>query len=186
MILNDRFVELSNSIVCSYQEGSSLNSIISYLTKKFDGYIGDRGVVSISARNVYGPQYCPLRNVTDFENQTCFIPNSIPNSWICYDFKNMNITPIHYTLRSRRDSNSNHLPFWTLEGSLDRSKWIELDRREDNTELNSQGAIATFPVSHSDLVHMIRLRQLGKNNSNYDYLEVSAIEVFGVLMEPKQ
>jgi hypothetical protein len=61
-----------------------------------------------------------------------------------------------------------------------------VDCREDNTELNSQGAIATFPVSHSDEVHMIRLRQLGKNSSNYDNLIVSAIEVFGVLMEPKQ
>jgi hypothetical protein len=73
-----------------------------------------------------------------------------------------------------------------LEGSLDGSKWIELDRRENNTELNSQGAIATFPVSRSDDVHMIRIRQLGKNSSNNDYFIVSAIEVFGVLMESKQ
>jgi hypothetical protein len=67
------------------------------------------------------------------------------------------------------------LRFWALEGSRDGSEWIELDRREKNTELNNQGAIATFPVSHSDEVHMIRLR------SN-DHLHVSAIEVFGVLV----
>jgi hypothetical protein len=97
----------------------------------------------------------------------------------------MNIKPTHYTLRSRRDANAHHLRFWTLEGSLDGSKWIELDRRENNTELNGQGAIATFRVSRSDSVHMIRLRQLGKNSDNCDYLIVSAIEVFGVLIEPK-
>jgi hypothetical protein len=98
----------------------------------------------------------------------------------------MNIKPTHYTLRSPRDDNYNHLRFWTLEGSRDGSEWIELDRRENNTELNSQGAIATFPVSRSDEVHMIRLRQLGKNSNDNDYLQVSAIEIFGVLVEPKQ
>jgi hypothetical protein len=73
-----------------------------------------------------------------------------------------------------------------LEGSLDGNKWIKLDRRESSTRLNSEGPIATFPVSRSDDVHMIRLRQLGKNSSNDDQLIVSAIEVFGVLMESKQ
>jgi hypothetical protein len=82
-----------------------------------------------------------------------------PNPWICYDFKDMNIKPTHYTLRSRRGCNLNHLRFWTLEGSRDGSEWIKLDRRENNTELNSQRAIAPFPVSRSDEVHMIRLRQ---------------------------
>jgi hypothetical protein len=78
------------------------------------------------------------------------------------------------------------LRFWTLEGSRDGSEWIELDRRKNNTDLNSQGATATFPVSRSDEVQMIRLRQIGKNSSNSDYLTVSAIEVFGVLVESKQ
>jgi hypothetical protein len=98
----------------------------------------------------------------------------------------VNIKPTHYTLRSRRDSSASHLQFWTLEGSLDGSKCIELDRQKNNTELNIQGVMATFPVSHSDSVHMIRVRQLGKNSNNCDYLFVSAIEVFGILMELKQ
>jgi hypothetical protein len=98
----------------------------------------------------------------------------------------MNIKPAHYTLRSRRDRNDHHLLFWTLEGSRDVSEWIELDRRENNTERKSREAIATFPVSRSDEVHLIRLRQFEKNSSNSDYLDVGAIEVFGVLVEPKQ
>jgi hypothetical protein len=56
---------------------------------------------------------------------------------------------------------------------------------ENNTDLNSQEAIAIFLVSHSDKVRMIRIRQLGKNSDNNDYFIVSAIEVFGILMEPK-
>jgi hypothetical protein len=98
----------------------------------------------------------------------------------------MNIKPIHYTLRSGRDASVHHLQFWTLKGSLDRSEWIELDRREKNIELNNQRAIAIFPVSCSDSVHMIRLRQLGKNSKRSDYLFVNSIEVFAVLIEPEQ
>jgi hypothetical protein len=173
-------------VVCSYKEDSPLNGIISYLTKKCDGHVGDLGVISISASSLNSPQSYPLRNVADFENHTYFYTSDTPNSWICYDFKDRNIKPTHYTLRSRRDASGNHLRFWTLKGSRDGSEWIELDRRENNTELNSQGAIATFPISRSDEAHMIRLRQLGKNSNNYDHLVVSAIEVFGVLMEPKQ
>jgi hypothetical protein len=186
MTSNDRLVESFNSVVYSCREGSSLNGIISYLTKKFDGHVGDRGVVSISAGSVYDSQSYPLRNIADFESQTRFQTNNTPNSWICYDFKNMNIKPTHCALRSRRDDNGGHLRFWALEGSLGGNKWIKLDRRENNTELNIQGAIAIFPISRSDSVHMIRLRQGGKNSSNNDQLIVSAIEVFGVLMEPKQ
>jgi hypothetical protein len=98
----------------------------------------------------------------------------------------MNIKPTHYTLRSARNCSDHHLRFCALEDSRDGSEWIELDRRENNTELNIRGAIATFPVSRSDEGHMIRLRQLGKNSSSADHLEVSAIEVLGVLVEPKQ
>jgi hypothetical protein len=182
---SDRLVKLFNSIVCSYREGFPLDGIISCLPNKFGGLVGDRGVVLISASSLDNPQSHPLRNVADLENQTNFHTNNTPNSWICYDFKDMNIKPTHDTLRSARNCNDHHLRFWALEGSRNGSEWIELDRRENNTELNSQGAIATFPVSRSDEGHGIRLRQLGKNSSSAGHLEVSAIEAFGVLVEPK-
>jgi hypothetical protein len=55
----------------------------------------------------------------------------------------------------------------------------------NNMALNHQGAISTFPVSRSNEVQLIRLRQLGKESSNNDHLCVSVIEVFGVLIETK-
>jgi hypothetical protein len=180
---NDRLVESSNSAVCSYQEGASLDGIVSYLAKNFYGYVRVRGVVSIRASSLSSPQSCLLRNVTDFENQTHSHTSDTPNAWICYDFKSMNIKPTHYTLHSLCN---HYLRLWTLEGSLDGSEPIELDHRENKTELNSQRAIATFPVSRSDKFHMIRLRQLGKNSNNNDHLVVNAIEAFGVLMESNQ
>jgi hypothetical protein len=75
-------------------------------------------------------------------------------SWICYDFDKMTIKVIHAD-RERVGlifmfSKSQQIhELWTVEGWRER---IELDRRENNTELTSQGAIRTFPVSHSDEV----------------------------------
>jgi hypothetical protein len=63
---------------------------------------------------------------------------------------------------------------------------VELDRRENNTTLNSQDAIATFSISESIEVQMLRLHQLDKNNVDNYHLFVSAIEIFGVVVEPKQ
>jgi hypothetical protein len=183
---NDRIHETFHSIGCSFVEGSPLNGIMSYLTRKCGDHICDRGIVSINASSVSDPQYWPLRNVACFENQRGFYTKDEPNSWICYDFKCMRIKPTHYSLRSRRDYNGYHLRCWTLEGSQDGESWVELDRRENNATLNSQDAIATFSISQSIEVQMIRPRQLDKNSSGYHHLFVSAIEIFGVILEPKQ
>jgi hypothetical protein len=69
---------------------------------------------------------------------------------------------------------------------MDGQSWQELDRRENNTALNSQGATATFSISRSSEIEMIRLRQLSQNSSGNNQLVVNALELFGVVMEPKQ
>jgi hypothetical protein len=178
---NDRIYEAFNSICCSFVEGSPLNGIISYLTQKCGGHICDRGIVSINASSVAEPQAWPLTNVAYFENHNGFYTKDEPNSWICYDFKNMRIKPTHYSVRSRRDYNYHHLRCWTLEGSHDGKSWVELDRRENNATLNSQDAIATFSISQSIEVQLIRLRQLDKNSYGSHSLVVSAIEIFGIV-----
>jgi hypothetical protein len=60
---NDRIHEKFNSICCSFVEGSPLNSIISYLTRKYGGHICDYGIVSITASSVGSLQNWPLRTV---------------------------------------------------------------------------------------------------------------------------
>jgi hypothetical protein len=157
---NDRLAESSLSTVhnCPFADGSPLEGVISDLTRNCGVQIGDRGIVSISANSINSPTSHPLRNIADFENQSCFFTNNEVNSWICYDFKNMRIKPTHYSIRSRCDYNSHYLCSWMLEGSIDGQSWQELDRRENNTALNSQGATATFSISQSSDIQMIRFR----------------------------
>jgi hypothetical protein len=185
-ISNDRVVEFFVSVNCRFRDGSPLDGIISYLTKKHGGHVLDRGIVSITASSSQNPQSYPLRNLADFENQSMFYTQNLPNSWICYDFVKNHIKPTHYSIRSRRDADCDHLRSWILEGSLDAKTWIELDRQENNTKLNGRGGISTFVIPRSSEVRLIRLRQVGKNSTESDFLIVNAIEIFGDLDEPKE
>jgi hypothetical protein len=99
----------------------------------------------------------------------------------------MQIKVTHYSIRSARDGSHNHLRFWTLEGSTDGLKWVKIDDRQNDTSLNSQGAISVFSISESfeNKFRMIRLQQTEKNSSGNFQLVVNAIEFFGVLTEPK-
>jgi E3 ubiquitin-protein ligase HECTD1 len=147
----------------------------------------DRNIVSITASSIGNPQSYPLRHVADFENQSCFATNNEANSWICYDFKDMQIKVTHYSIRTRRDANNGHLRFWILEGSQDGLSWVTIDDRQNDTSLNSEGAISTFSISQNfqKAFRQVRLRQTGKNTSGTDNLIVNSIEFFGVLKEPK-
>jgi hypothetical protein len=188
LICNDRIAESFASRVhhCTFSEDSPLKGIIAYLTETFGGHVSDRGIVSITANSISDSHSYPLRNVADFDNQTMFYTKYEPNSWICYDFKNRHIKLTHYSIRARRDANSHHLRHWLLEGSIGGDSWITLDRQENNTSLNSQGVIATFSISQSSEVGLIRLKQIGKNSSGYDTLRVNAIAFFGDVLEQTQ
>jgi hypothetical protein len=167
----DRFVD-KRCCVCQFEPNSNQNGIISYLTKRFEGHVIDRDIVSITASSINDPQSYPLRHVADFENQSNFQTKNEVNSWICYDFKDMQIKVTHYSIRTRRDGNSYHLRSWTLEGSKDGLKWVTIDDRQNDTSLNSQGAISVFSISESfeEEFRMTRIRQTGKNSSGSDNL----------------
>jgi hypothetical protein len=92
----------------------------------------------------------------------------------------------HYSVRSRRNGDSNHLRSWILEGSIDCESWVEIDHHTNDSSLNSQGAIATFPISSCSDYQYIRLRQIGVNSSDNHLLVVNAIEFYGTLTVPKQ
>jgi hypothetical protein len=179
----ERFHSRNESISCLYSTTNSgnLNGIISYLTRKHNCHVLDNNVISITASSVGNTESCPLRYVADFENWTMFYTQNIPDSWICYNFKDMRVTLTHYSVRSRRDSDCHHLRSWILEGSIDCKSWVKIDLHTNDSSLNGQGAIATFPISFSSRYQYIRLRQIGVNSNGDHYLVVNAIEFYGTL-----
>jgi hypothetical protein len=170
------------TINCSFVEGDSLGGIISYLTREYKCHVEDTGFVSLIASRICNPGSYPLRTIADFTNGSGTSTIAEPNSWIGYDFKEMRVTPTHYSLRARIDREGYWLRSWVLEGSLDGgTSWIELDQKRQNMGMNARGAIVTFQVAHQSEVQMIRIRQTGTNSHGTHQMLLNAIEIFGVL-----
>jgi hypothetical protein len=87
----------------------------------------------------------------------------------------------HYSIPPH--SNDYYLRSWIVEGSLDGSNWLILDRHENNDEMTSAHPIGIFTVSQSYKSRVIRLHQIGQNAEGNDYLILYAYELFGQLIE---
>jgi hypothetical protein len=113
------------------------------------------------------------------------IQNGEPNSWICYDFKDMAVTPSYYSIMScTYGPNHGHQPrSWCLEVSGDCKSWMEIHRCENNKDLNGQNQIGTYSVPGEVRSRFVRLLQTGKTHSNCDCLVLSGFEFFGFLHE---
>jgi hypothetical protein len=56
-----------------------------------------------------------------------------PGQWICLDFKTIRVGPTHYTTRA---VHFDYLKSWAVDGSDDNVTRTEIDRRENNSDLN--------------------------------------------------
>jgi hypothetical protein len=179
---NDRsIIKYSRSLEFIPSSTAPLNGIIAYLTERCGGNVHNRDVVSITASSNGGPRYLET-NVADLTSDNDFESQDSPNSWICYDFKTMRIRPTHYSIRSYARGRY-HLKHWVVEGLASGDTWIELDRRENDKELNATNVTRTFSVSRPDEIRMIRLRQIGPNHFGSHKIKLSSIKIFGSLIE---
>jgi hypothetical protein len=174
-----RHVNIRYGVFLSPNCDGSLEGIICYLTGKHGGNVEERGIVAISSSS-YRPSF-PARHVADLQTCTYFESDSSPGPWLCYDFKNRRVQPTHYSISAH--SNNYYLRSWVLEGSLEGSKWDEIDRHTNDATTNTQHPIGTFNISKSILYRYIRLRQTGKNAHGTDHLIIYAFEIFGRLIE---
>jgi hypothetical protein len=115
-----------------------------------------------------------------------FKSNNEPNSYICYDFKEMEVTPTHYSILSCASSQSAHPKPWCLEVSGDAKSSTKVHRCENNCDLNCSSQIGTYSVSRSVKCRLVPLHQTGKNHLNHDCLRFSGFEIFGVCREMRQ
>jgi hypothetical protein len=161
----------------------SLDGVISYLTAKVGGNVHDKGAISVTASSASSP----AKIVVDLQNRASYFQSkNEPNSWICYDFKEMKIAPTCYSLVSAPYAANwaNHPKSWCLEVSRDGREWVEAHRVTDNGALKGPNQIATLEATTAVTGRFVRLRQTAKTHCNQDYLLVAALEIFGVLREP--
>jgi hypothetical protein len=165
--------------VFKYEEGKSFEGIISFLTREHGGNVHDRGIVSVTSSSVNNNHLA--KHVVDFDSLLYAQTNNESNGWICYDFKDQRVNVDHYSLRTRNDYDGYHPTNWINEGSIDGREWVEIDRRNDCRDLLGVSRSMTFSTSNTGYFRHIRLRQTGNDSSGYDYLTVSAFELFGIL-----
>jgi hypothetical protein len=160
-----------------------LHGIISHLSRRCGGNVSEHNLVNVMASsNSSGYR---VQDVADLESDVKFATRDVPGSWICYDFKTFRIRPTGYAIRSQYDTGAGncHLRCWVIEISDDGVSWLEIDRRQNNNDLNGQNITKCFQVERTQKCRFLRLRQIGKSHSNNDLIFISSLEVFGVLYE---
>ena len=168
-----------------------LDGVISHLTRECGGNVHDKGIVNVTASSVYNnSRYHHPKNAAGSGTEWDYTSSNEEDTWICYDFKERRVLPTSYSVRSNDDGPGRaHLKSWVIEVSNDGSSWTEIDRRDNNDELNAQYVIANFTISKvpSESFRFFRLRQTGKNHSDDHYsryyVYITALEIFGTLFE---
>jgi hypothetical protein len=158
-----------------------LDGMIAALTQQHRGNVVERGIVAMSG-TVCGPESCYApRNAADLTCTNVFYSKNEPNQWLCYDFMDQRVRPTHYTLHPH--TSGYYTRSWVVEGSLDGLKWLELDRQNYNSDLDSAHPIGSFEVAHSMECRLVRLRQTANNARGDHFLILYAFELFGYLLE---
>jgi hypothetical protein len=163
-----------------FDEGSPLNGIISFLTRKRGGNIDRKGIVHISSLHD-GHNKC--WQVADHGWSDHWNSKNERNSWISFDFKDRRVSLSHYTLKSH--NGKLHFPRqWVIEGSDDSTSWTELDSRS-TSDLVIRSKVMTYECSKASphAFQYLRIRQTGPTSSNDHYLVLTNIEFFGLLVE---
>jgi hypothetical protein len=153
---------------------AACSEVIADLAAKCDGNVHTRAPSKLP-RAVLAQAHA-----TDLVSNSLFCSENEPKQWIYFGFKTLRIEPSHSTIRT--DNGLGLYPkSWRIHVSADGPSWTEIDRREDNSDLNDGWAMKTFAASQSGTFDRICLRQIGLNHSGLHHLVLTAFKLFGTL-----
>jgi hypothetical protein len=161
------------------KKNGSLDGIIASLTRRYGGNVHNQGIVTISASSLLGKDH-QGRNAADLNSDSLFCSRNKSDSWLCYDFKDRRVILTRYSMRSA------FRPFpksWVIEGSLNGTSWMQLDKQMNTKDLIGQNRVVSFPVSTVAESRFIKLSMTGNDHSGDSFFCLSAVEFFGTLIE---
>ena len=156
----------------------AFNGIVHHLRDECGGNPHEKGVISItSSRSSRNESH----QLVDYGWNNYWVSVNSPNSFVQFDFKSRRVCLSQYSLMSDGDG-SCHLLKWVLEVSNDGLEWEVVDER-NTPDLNGNYIVKTYDCNKRNdrFVRFVRLRQTGKDSSNWDNLLLSQIEFFGEL-----
>jgi hypothetical protein len=165
-----------------------LSGVISFVTARCHGNVSDKGIVVVTASSQHNDTTYVPKHAVDLTASSSFCSANQANQWIYYDFGDSRIKSTHYSIRSRYNASNgcSHPKSWVIEGSVDCNQWEEVDRRDNNDDLNAQNVVRLFTVTHSSEYRSLRLRQTGPTHYGENWLTISGFDIFGQFFEPQQ
>jgi hypothetical protein len=160
----------------------TVKGIFAKLAREHGGNINvaRQGLVTITGNSVEKIRDADLPEIVNLEWTRCWTSQNVPNSWLQFDFGSRQVAVTGYFIKTYPCvRNFSHLRSWVLEGCGPSGKWIELDARQDNHELNGKSRTAIFTCSVNAYASQIRLRQTGPNHHGDNYLILTNVEFFG-------
>lgn len=108
---------------------------------------------------------------------------NIQNSYIQLRLNNFAVAITGYSLQTYDlDKDLNHLREWSIQGSLDGEKWVEIDRREPCNDLNGPLLYKYYQCQVIRPCRYIKIVSEGENHNQNYILTISSFEIFGLLI----
>ena len=170
--------------------GDLKDGIIAYLSRKYLGNLVDAGVVAMTATDTFTVfSSCELKYILTLGNDSefyCSVNSVNPLPFFQIDFRDIRVQPTGYALGTYVFGvNNQHLRSWVVEGSLTGADWVEIDRRDNDDQLNGhfQKAYYQAQTPAKSPMRYIRLRMTGPSHRQDYQLLCSFMELFGGLYE---
>lgn len=178
---NKRYAK--KGISFSPKNNNEISGIINYLRTQNNNQIENEINITVSSFGDSSERNQP-KTVILYENKNnYYYSKNNPNEWLCIEFKNHQIIPTDYTIRSLPfNSNDIHLKNWILEGSTDNKTWHTLDEKTNFSELNGNNYVHTFHINNTNKYRFLRIKETGLNWRNDNYLSFNCIEFYGNLI----
>jgi len=165
------------------------NGIFNYLERKYGKDIHQQGIITITASSS-----CTNRpdDVINYEWNSYWRSNGNNlGEWWQINFKKMKVKMNGYSIKTYNASaNWIHLMNWIIEGKNDGEEWKEIDRRENNYDLNGPSYQHYYSIPEiTKPFQYFRIKCIGRdhyNNSHsscYYYLQFTNIEIYGEIYE---
>jgi hypothetical protein len=156
--------------------------IIHAMTEKFGGNIVRLGFLMIRGNSMDDNRDRLLPELVNYEWRKCWTSKNVQNSWVQFDFPALTIRVTHYAIKTYpMGQGFSHLKSWTLQ-MLDGAQWKDLHSPENTTDLNGRSRIGIFAVDHVIDGQSIRLRQTGLNHAGDNFLILTNVEFYGMII----
>ncbi|KAH0787006.1 F5/8 type C domain containing protein [Histomonas meleagridis] len=165
-------------IQCHYTKENPNFGIFAHLCAHCSGNPQDFNFINVTSNTI-------VQNILNPDFNNYWASPDIPNSWLCIDFKEFEIIPTGYVIKTLvSDVKLPFLTSWRLEGSLDGHSFETLDEKRNATASSEKRELPPTPINPSkNRYRFIRITHIDKNGYGNFCMYIRGIEFFGRIIK---